>query len=155
MSVRRYGILILFSLCVLSTSTASAEALATATVLEKNYPETSVVDASIEAVQQATVSAQVAGRITEINFDVDDYVEKGQVIIRLRDKQQKAAYAAAKARFDEAQKEYKRVKEVFAKKLVAKAAMDRAEAQLKSARAGLDQAQEALEHTVIRAPFNG
>jgi len=155
MSVRRFGILILFSLCVLSTSTASAEVLETASVVEKNYPETSVVDASIEAVQQATVSAQVSGRITEINFDVDDYVKQGQVIIRLRDVQQKAAYDAAKARYDEAQKEFKRVKEIFAKKLVAKAAMDRAEAQLKSARAALDQAQEALEHTVIRAPYSG
>jgi len=155
MSVRNYGILILFSLYFLSASAASADALATATVLEKTYPEIRDVDASIEAVQQATVSAQVSGRITEINFDVDDYVKQGQVIIRLRDIQQKAAYDAAKARFDEAQKEYQRVKEIFAKKLVAKAAMDRAEAQLKSARAALDQAQEALEHTVIRAPYNG
>jgi len=155
MPVRSYGILILFSLCVLSTPALSATELPTTAAVEKTYPKTSVVDASIEAVQQATVSAQVSGRITEINFDVDDYVEKGKVIIRLRDKQQQAAYDAAKARFDEAQKEYNRVKEIFARKLVAKAAMDRAEAQLKSSRAALEQAQEALDHTVIRAPYSG
>jgi len=118
-------------------------------------PQLSIVDATIEAVQQATVSSQVSGRILEINFDVDDYVEKGQVIIRLRDKEQRAAMDAAQARYDEAQAEYTRVKEIYAKKLVAKAALDRAEAQLKATRAARDQAQEALDHTVIRAPYSG
>ena len=132
-----------------------AAELPTAPVQQVQMPRLNIVDATIEAVQQATVSAQVSGRITEINFDVDDYVAKGAVIIRLRDKEQRAALDAARARFDEAQSEFDRVKEVFAKKLVAKAALDRAEAQLKATRAARDQAQEALDHTVIRAPYSG
>jgi len=38
---------------------------------------------------------------------------------------------------------------------VAKAAFDTAEANFKAARAALDQAQEQLEHTVVRAPYSG
>ncbi|MEJ2360608.1 MAG: efflux RND transporter periplasmic adaptor subunit [Gammaproteobacteria bacterium] len=155
MPVRRYGLLGLLFLSLFISPICLAADLATATVQEETFPRTSVVDATMEAVQQATVSSQVSGRITQINFDVDDYVKKGDVIIRLRDKEQRAALDAAKARFDEAQREYKRVKEIYAKKLVAKAALDRAEAQLKATRAAMQQAQESLEHTVIRAPYSG
>jgi len=146
---------ILLFISLLTAGYATAAELPTTPVQQVQMPQLSIVDATIEAVQQATVSSQVSGRILEINFDVDDYVEKGQVIIRLRDKEQRAAMDAAQARYDEAQAEYTRVKEIYAKKLVAKAALDRAEAQLKATRAARDQAQEALDHTVIRAPYSG
>lgn len=118
-------------------------------------PLVRAVDASFEAVHQATVSAQVSGRITDITVDVDDFVQKGTVIIRLRGKEQEAAYNAAKARFDEAEKEYKRVTDIFQRGLVAKAALDAAEAKFKSAKAALAQASESLENTQIRAPYSG
>ncbi len=114
-----------------------------------------VVDAVIEAVQRATVSAQTSGRVLEVNFDVDDYVTKGDVLIRFRDTEQRAAVKAAQARYAEAEAEFNRTKDIFEKKLVAKAAYDRAEAAFKAARAALDQAQEQLEHTVVRAPYSG
>ena len=114
-----------------------------------------VVDASIEAVNQATVTAQTNGRIMEINVDVDDYVEKGQVIIRLRDTQQRASYNSAKAQYEAADAEYKRVKEIYGKKLIAKAELDKAKAKFKSTKASLEQATEALEYTLIRAPYSG
>jgi RND family efflux transporter MFP subunit len=155
MPVRTYRKIILLIMSLSTAGYAFATGLPTATVQQVQMPKLSIVDATIEAVQQATVSSQVSGRIIEINFDVDDYVEKGKVIIRLRDKEQRAALDAANARFEEAQSEFNRVKEIYAKKLVAKAALDRAQAQLKATRAARDQAQEALDRTVIRAPYSG
>lgn len=155
MLTRGYRLLSLLFLGLLSSSMAQAASLSTATVEQATYPQTSLVDATIEAVQQATVSSQVSGRITQINFDVDDFVKKGDVIIRLRDKQQRAALDAARARYDEAEREYQRIKKVYARKLVAKASLDRALAQRKATRAAMEQAQEALDHTVIRAPYSG
>ena len=114
-----------------------------------------VVDATIEAVHQATVSSQTQGRITEITVDVDDYVSKGTVIIKLRDKEQRAAFDAANANHEEAAAEFKRVQEVYAKKLVAKSQLDKARARVKAARAKLDQAKESLDNTQIRAPYSG
>ncbi len=133
----------------------STPALASAKVTAVSLPQLRYVDASIEAVHQATISAQVSGRITEIAVDVDDYVAKGAIIVRLYDKEQQAALNATKARFDEADKEYKRVSDIFKKGLVAKAAVDTAEAKFKSAKAAMEQAQEALENTRIRAPYSG
>jgi len=114
-----------------------------------------VVNAVIEAVQRATVSAQTSGRVVEVNFDTDDYVTKGSVLIRFRDAEQRAALKAAQARHAEAEAEFNRIKDIYEKQLVAKSAFDRAEAAFKAARAGLEQAQEQLEHTVVRAPYSG
>ena len=84
-----------------------------------------VFDAYIEAKQQTTASAQTGGRVAEVRFDVGEFVPKGSVIVRFRDKEQRAAYEAAqarlehaKAKFTEAESEYIRIKEVHAKKLV-------------------------------------
>lgn len=114
-----------------------------------------VVNGVIEAVQRATVSAQTSGRVVEVKFDVDDYVTKGDVLIRFRDTEQRSALKAAEARHAEAEAEFRRIKDIFEKQLVARSAFDRAEAAYKAARAGLEQAQEQLEHTVVRAPYSG
>ena len=55
------------------------------------------LDGVVEAVNRATVSAQTRGSIQEILVDVDDYVEKGDVIIRLKDTSQQAQLKKAKA----------------------------------------------------------
>ena len=128
------------------------------TTAEVRYVQTSqerVLDAVIEAVKQATVSAQTSGRVIEINYDVDDYVEKGAILLRFRDKEQRARYDAAQANFEEAESDYQRTTELFEKKLVAKAMLDKAEARLKATRAERDRAKENLEHTSVRAPYSG
>ena len=42
------------------------------------------LDGTIEAVNQGTVSAQTAGRVVSIEYDVNDFVPAGAVILRLR-----------------------------------------------------------------------
>ena len=117
--------------------------------------EERVLDATVEAVHQATISAQTSGRVVKLNVDVDDAVNKGDVLIEFRNKEQKASYNAAKATFDEAESEYSRIKDIFEKKLVSKTALDKASANYKTAKAKLDQATESLENTIVRAPYSG
>ena len=114
-----------------------------------------VLDALVEAVHKATVSAQTSGRVSKIYYDVNDYVKKGAVLLRLRDKEQRARLNAAQAEFAQAESEYRRVTELFKKKLVAKSVLDKAESRFKSSRARLDQAGEKLERTIVRAPYSG
>ncbi len=143
--------------------------LDTVQVEKSTVPEERVFDGVVEAVNRATVSAQTSGRIVEINFDVDDYVNKDDVLIRFRDTEQRAQLEAAKANereaqahLDQAQRNYDRTKSIFERKLVAKSALDEASAQLNAARARVkatsaqaEQAQEQLDHTVVRAPYSG
>ncbi len=140
-----------------------------ATVTEQSILQEQLFDATVEAVNQSTVSAQVAGRIESIAVDVDDYVAKDAVILRFRSPEQRAGVEAmqatlreAQARRQEAAAEFARVKSVYARRLVAKSALDKASADLKAAQARLDaaqaslvQAQEQLGHTEVRAPFSG
>jgi RND family efflux transporter MFP subunit len=157
------------ALVALSCSAASATELETTSVQYQQVPRIYRLDGVIEAVQQTTVSAQIGGQVDVVLFDVDDYVEKDAIIVRLNDKQPKAKLKQAqaelneaKARNKEAVEEFARIQDVFAKKAVSKKAMDAAEAakqaaqaKLEAARAGLEQAQEQLEYTRIRAPYSG
>jgi RND family efflux transporter MFP subunit len=164
----RYFLVAALTMCA-GWAVAAAPAFDTATVERETLPEVYVADAVIEAVQQATVAAETSGRIKEINFDVDDVVNKGDVLLRFTDKEQRAGLARARAaqqeaeaRLQQAEAEHTRVKSVYAKKLVAKSALDKAVADLKAARqrvnaakAEVKQAQQQLEYTVVRAPYSG
>ena len=156
--MKRTAAVFLFSvtLALLAGRPAAAEQpLDTAQAAYETVPREDLFDAVIEAVNRATVSSQVSGTVVEINFDVDDYVAKGEVILRFRDKQQRAAVNAAQAQYEEAKAEYQRMKEIFGKGLVARSAYDKAEAAFESAKSALEQAREQLQHTVVRAPFSG
>lgn len=147
----------------------AAESLATMVVRYQTAPDEQVFDGVVEPVRQSTVSAEFVGRIVAINFDVDDFVPKGSVLIRFRDNEQrarlaqsKAAVAEAKARLVEARQQYQRTKNLVARKLVAQSEMDRvtatlnsAEARLAAAQGQVKVAQEQLERTVIKAPYSG
>lgn len=117
--------------------------------------EERVLDAVVEAVHQATISAQTSGRVVKINADVDDAVSKGDILVEFRNKEQMASYNVAKAAFDEAESEYQRIKDIYSKKLVSKTTLDKASARYKSDKARLAQATEALENTIVRAPYSG
>ncbi|HEX7763187.1 MAG TPA: efflux RND transporter periplasmic adaptor subunit [Cellvibrio sp.] len=118
-------------------------------------PQEVKYDGVIEAINQATVSAQTAGRVLEIPVDVGDYVAKGDLIIRFTDTEQKARAASAKAQFTEAQAQFTRMQEMLAKKLIAKADFDKSEAAFKSAEANLREAEQNLAYTAIYAPYAG
>ena len=148
---------------------AAPAALATIKVGEQSAPAERMLDGTVEAVHQATVSAQTAGRVTEINVDVNDYVPAGTVVMRLRSTEQvaglsqaQAAFKEALARDSEAQSRYERIHDMYDRKVVAKAtfdeataARDAAAARLVAARAGLDAAREGVSYTEIRAPYAG
>ncbi|MBF0610504.1 MAG: efflux RND transporter periplasmic adaptor subunit [Magnetococcales bacterium] len=146
-----------------------ASDLHTITTEKKKTPDGIVLDGVVEPRHQATVAAQVSGEIIEVNFDVNDFVEKGQVLLRFRDKktavglsQTKAGVDEADARVQQARNEYERVKQLFDKQMAtaarmdaAKAEMQAAESRLHSAKAAVSGAGEQLSDTVVRAPYSG
>ena len=147
--------LVMGLLLILTSQVWASEPLARDEIRLKTLPGEVMVDALIEAVYQTTVSSQTSGRIIEVLVDVDDYVNKGDVLVRFRDKDQRAALKAADARVDEAKSAFSRMRELLAKKLVSKSEFDKAQAGLKAVNAAREQAQEQLEHTVVRAPYSG
>ena len=148
---------------------AAAASLASHVVEASRVPRETAFDGAVEAINQSTVSAQTTGRVVELPFDVGDYVEKDAVIVRFTTTEQRArtggaeaALAEARARLAEAQLAFDRTRDIYEKKLVAKAQLDKAAADLDAARAraaaaqaALTEARESLGYTVIRAPYAG
>ncbi len=161
---------------ILLTGLASGGALAaaglpfqTTQVKSETVPHERVLDGTVEVVNKTTVSAQTSGEVTEVRYDVGDFVKQGSVIVRIRPIKQKATLdqaraqvAEAQARLRQAEKEYRRIRDIYARKLVAKAKLDAAEAELKAARArlaaaraALKRAEEQVRQTEVRAPYSG
>jgi RND family efflux transporter MFP subunit len=127
------------------------------------------LDGTIEAVNQGTVSAQTAGRVVAIEYDVNDFVPAGAVILRLRATEQRAglsqaqaAVTEATAREAEARTRHGRIADMYSRKVVPKAMLDEATAnrdaavaRLQAARASLSSAREGLDYTEVRAPYAG
>lgn len=147
----------------------TAEELNVATVEYHIVASEYQADAVVEAVNQSTVSAQTSGRVSEILVDVNDTVDKGDLIVRLVDVEQRAALERAQADLEEAEArarearaEFGRVKKVYDQKLVSRSQMDSAranlnaaQARLAGARAELERAREQLEYTRVTAPYAG
>lgn len=126
-------------------------------------------DGVVEAVQQADLSAQTAGRVTTVAVDVDDRVRRGDVLLRLTAVEQQAGantaqaqLRAARAAAAEAESNYRRFASLAGDQYVSRAQLDQARAARDSAvaardaaRAQLAQAAQQTDYTVVRAPFDG
>lgn len=143
--------------------------LATATAAYEIAAIERIFDGTVEAVHQATVSAQTGGRIAELNYDVDDFVEVGSVLVRFTDEEQQAALRQAeaqlleaRARNTEAEEEYRRAQNLQQRGLGSQRDLDRAKAGRESAKARVtagestvDAARQKLEYTTVKAPYAG
>ena len=135
----------------------------------REIDQTYAAEGLVEAVKQATVSAEISGRIIELKFDVGDFVQKGAVIARIDESvvgQQvagsQAQVAQARALLENARAQYERSKQLFAQKFISQAALDKAsseykvaEAQAQASIAGAGQASATRKFATIVAPFSG
>ena len=162
--IRMAGLL----LTVVATGHA-AEQLAVATVQYREVEQTYSVEGLVEATRQSTVSAQISGRIKEINFDVGNHVNKGQVILRIDERETAQALAASNAQVMQAQvtlqnakANYERAKQLFDQKFISQSALDKAQTdyQVARAQAAASEAiagQASLSHgySDVIAPYGG
>jgi RND family efflux transporter MFP subunit len=160
------------ALAALLSAQAAAQGTAQLATAEAQYRTVAReyrLDGVVEAINRTTVSAQTQGQVEEILYDVDDFVEKGAVLGRLKDTEHRARVTAAAADLKSATAQLAQAKDerdrnagLYAKKLVSDSAMDQAETTFKAAQAAfeaaqarLEQAQEQLAYTLIRAPYSG
>jgi len=137
----------------------------------------------VTARRQATVSAQITGKLIEVLIEEGESVKEGQVLARLEDNAQLAQLAEAQAQLaatrarvgqygselDQARRDLERQQDLLARQLVAEQAVEAARTQVDSlaaqlaaqreavhlAQAQLHSAQVQLDYTTVRAPFAG
>ena len=144
-------------------------ALQSVVARSERTPAERVLDGTIEAVNQGTVAAQTSGRVESILYDVNDFVPAGAVVVRLRATEQRvgllqaqAALQEATAREAQSQTQYRRISDMYDRKVVPKATLDEATvnrdaavSRLAAARAALQSAHEGVAYTEVRAPYAG
>lgn len=154
---------------MLASFSLSAAATKTLTVSLTDHTKWVELDAKLEAVKAATVSAQTSGRVLSINYDVNDIVPQGAPLLEITSKEQGAQLAAAEAEFAtaqalniEAQLTRQRYEELFPQGAISQGNMDTAIAHAKSAeqavsaaKANIVRANESLTYTTVSAPFSG
>ena len=111
----------------------TAPGLATIEVGAETAPAEMLLDGVVEAVNQATLSAQTAGRVAEVPVDVNDPVKAGALLMRLRATEQvaglgqaQAALQAAAAQDAQARAQFDRIRDMYERKVVARATYDEA-----------------------------
>ncbi|MDR2240271.1 MAG: efflux RND transporter periplasmic adaptor subunit [Zoogloeaceae bacterium] len=134
---------------------AQAPPLDAATVELREIDLTYPAEGVIEAVRQATVAAQVAGRVIEARVDAGDAVKRGQLLMRLDAREAAESYAASRAQSLNAEAGYARAKRLYAQKFVSAAALDKAEADYRAAQAVTGAAAASASHANIISPLNG
>lgn len=146
---------------------SSFAADAAAEVSTGNTAETSVVvqlravdlgfpvEATVEAVRQATVAAQIAGRVLEIRVDAGQRVKQGELLMRLDAREAAGSDASARASLAQAGAAYERTRNLHAQKFVSQAALDQAGAVWKAAQGAAAASGAGLSHGSVTAPIAG
>lgn len=143
--------------------------LSTVTVQYSDVPKVYSVEGVVEATRQSTVSAQINGRVKEILFDVGDTVKKGQVILRIDEREAEQAVSGSEAQLRQSQAalanakaNYERARQLFAQKFISQSALDKAQSdyQIAQAQAAASEAgatRSRIEHgyTAVVAPYSG
>lgn len=165
----RHRALFLLAFVIASSASQAAEPLATAPVQYREVAQVYSVEGVVEATRQSTVSAQISGRVKEILFDVGDTVKKGQIILRIDERETSQTLAGSQAQVLQAQAamqnakaNYERARQLFAQKFISQAALDKAQADYKIAvaqaaatEAGAGQSALARGYATVTAPYGG
>lgn len=144
-------------------------ALRTAAVVAGAPAQGAGYDGVVQAVRQTVVAAQVPGAVVALDVRAGDPVKAGQVLMRLdsRSAEHTAAASAAQVRAAQATQEaatrdYERQKQLFEKRYISQAALDRAEelykaatAQAAAQNATAMAARTESDFYVVRAPYAG
>lgn len=156
-------------LMLISVGVQAAEPLAVVPVAYREVAQTYSVEGLVEATRQSTVSAQIGGRVKEVGFDVGDRVSRGQVILRIDERESAQALAGSQAQvlqsqanMQNAKSTYERSRQLFSQKFISQAALDKAQADYKVAlaqaavsEAGAGQATISHGYTAVIAPYSG
>lgn len=122
---------------------------AAGTSATRSYP------GQVRASRRVDLAFKVAGPLVELPVEEGQEVKRGQLIAKILPRDFKIRLDQAKAKALEAEQQYQRYRDLYAKNQVSKADFDRYKSQRDVAAAREADAQNALKDTNLQAPFEG
>lgn len=179
---RAYGPQAAFGRSKLGAGANNSGAIPTAMVATRDIHFAVTAAGDIGPLDAVSVRPEIGGIISKLTLDIGDKVKKGDVLFELDDKDlqtekrtrqteiagAKLAVQTQKLHVEKAKLNYERFKDLFENKLVAQEAYDNARIEyelaqnsldiavnrLETAQTALQQVEDKLVKTVIRAPFD-
>ncbi|MEL6769462.1 MAG: efflux RND transporter periplasmic adaptor subunit [Bacteroidota bacterium] len=153
------------SLAVLAPPATPVEVV---TIDAERFEDTIELTGTVEAPDDATLSAESSGRLTFV-AEEGTYVRPGGTVARIDPalprtalSQAEASRDVALAQLELAQDQFDRQEPLFADSIISalefqgvRTQLAQAKAQVAQSEAAVEQAQEALSNTVVTAPFGG
>lgn len=106
-------------------------------------------------VRAVTVRARTQGRVTEIAAERGAPVSEGEVIVRLDPDDRRSQLAEARATLEQRRLQFQAAESMQAKGYQTEVDLAQARANLDAARAAVERVRADIDHTTIRAPFDG
>jgi membrane fusion protein (multidrug efflux system) len=138
-----------------ATFTPPPETISSALATNETWPDTLTAVGTINAAQGVIVSPEIAGTVSEIDFESGATVNQGDLLVKLDTSSEAAQLRAAQAQVELARLNAERTRKLLGDKTVSQSEFDSAEATLKQNQANADEIQAMIDKKTIRAPFAG
>lgn len=139
-------------------SPPEAEALnrvETRLVEAQNFSPSQIVQGGLQPVRAVEISSQTSARVVELATYLGEQVERGQILIGLDQESRPAQLKQAEAELALREAELRAGEALYKRDLLSQTEYMRLQSMVAAALAQRDLASLQLEHTRIRAPFDG
>jgi len=110
---------------------------------------------TLKASQGIDLSVEIAGTITDVQFQSGEKVSKGQAIVLLDSEMEEASLASAEADLNLSRLEFQRARSLLDSQAISRSEYDRLNAESQKAAASVAQLRASLSKKRILAPFSG
>lgn len=110
---------------------------------------------TLKASQGIDLSVEIAGTITDVQFQSGEKVSKGQAIVLLDSEMEQASLVSAEADLSLARLEFQRARSLLDRQAISRSEYDRLNAQSQKAEASVAQLRASLAKKRVLAPFSG
>jgi HlyD family secretion protein len=162
-------VLILLVIIIANVKKGSGIAVEVTKVERGKIEEIVSAPGEVRAKEERKINAEVTAEVIKLLVEEGDWVQKGQILVKLDSTEQFAAYqramanvGAQRADLEFKKEQMRRKKELYDKGLISRENFENiatdvelAQSHLENARTELGRAKRSLERTVIRSPIPG
>lgn len=122
---------------------------------EVEFSETLEIVGTVRGNEQVTISSSVTDTVSKIHVSEGTRVKKGDLLIEVTNREQKASLAGALVKEKEAKIQFNRALSLVPKGAATQSDIDTRRRDYEAAKSELDQIQSQIKDRVIVAPFDG
>ncbi len=105
--------------------------------------------------ETARLTTQSEGKVQSILFEEGQQVKKGQILVRIDNRESQAQLQRSQAQLETALKDLERKRALAKIQGISDAELEAAELQTQTLQANIEETKVRLDHATIRAPFDG